>query len=196
MVDEQKQTGEKPADSDKEAHHAGNSQTPKRRNFKPKSRTGLILIATLAVLAIGAAVFIRYSSRFESTDDAQISGHIDPVSARINGHIKRIYVNNGQLVKAGTLRVDIDPTDYQKAYDQAKAAYDQALAESRGAQLDVGVVSANATNRIAEDLAGVSAAHSTVLVSREAYAQARAQQNKAQAQYKSCPWFALFSSFF
>ncbi|MEJ2039395.1 MAG: HlyD family secretion protein [Desulfosarcinaceae bacterium] len=148
-----------------------------------KSRTGLILVLALVVLAIIASGLIWYSSRYESTDDAQIDGHIDPVSARISGHIKKVYVDNGQVVKAGDLLVEIDPTDFQKAYDEARAAYDQAVADNKGAQLDVSLVSTNATNRIAEAQASVKAAGSAVSTGREAYAQAQAQQNRTQAQY-------------
>ena len=59
---------------------------------------GVIIIAALAVL-----VWRHYSAR-ESTDDAQIDGHIAPISARVSGTVTNVYVDDNQYVKAGTVR--------------------------------------------------------------------------------------------
>ncbi|HJU29686.1 MAG TPA: HlyD family secretion protein, partial [Candidatus Binataceae bacterium] len=53
--------------------------------------------------------------------DAQIAGHISPISSRIDGTITRVYVNNTDTVKAGQPLADIDPRDYQVAVEQARA---------------------------------------------------------------------------
>jgi membrane fusion protein, multidrug efflux system len=64
-----------------------------------------------------------YARRFESTDDAQIDGHLNAISARISGTVLYITpkVENNQYVEAGTLLVELDPNDYQAALDRAKA---------------------------------------------------------------------------
>jgi membrane fusion protein, multidrug efflux system len=59
----------------------------------------------------------------KSTDDAQIDGHLNAISARISGTVLYITpkVENNQYVEAGTLLVELDPNDYQAALDRAKA---------------------------------------------------------------------------
>ena len=71
-----------------------------------------------------AAVFPfawNYLQSYESTDDAQIDGHIDPLSSRINGTVIRVHAENNDRVKAGELLVEIDPRDYQVAVENAAA---------------------------------------------------------------------------
>ena len=63
----------------------------------------------------------RYFSSYESTDDAQVDGHLMPLSARISGYVTKVNVDDNQYVQAGTVLVEIDPSDYQVALDQAQA---------------------------------------------------------------------------
>ena len=53
--------------------------------------TRRVLLAVLLLIAVGAvAPFAwNYLQSYESTDDAQIDGHIDPLSSRINGTVVR-----------------------------------------------------------------------------------------------------------
>ena len=77
----------------------------------------------LLVLAVGAVSPFawNYLQSYESTDDAQIDGHIDPLSSRINGTVIRVHAENNDRVKAGELLVEIDPRDYQVAVENAAA---------------------------------------------------------------------------
>jgi hypothetical protein len=82
-----------------------------------------LVLLVLLVLAAGAvAPFARnYLQSYESTDDAQIDGHIDPLSSRINGTVVRVHAENNDRVKVGELLVEIDPRDYQVAVENAAA---------------------------------------------------------------------------
>src|SRR5271155_5800526 len=60
-------------------------------------------------------------ARFESTDDAFVSGDVTPLSARVSGNITEMPVNDFQLVRKGDLLAVIDPSDYQAQLDLAKA---------------------------------------------------------------------------
>jgi len=68
---------------------------------------------------------VAYARRFESTDDAQIEGHINLLSSRVSGTV--LYVNpkaeNNQYVEAGTLLVELDSSDYQTALEHAGAIW-------------------------------------------------------------------------
>jgi len=85
--------------------------------------TKRVVLLVLLVLAVGAVSPFawNYLQSYESTDDAQIDGHIDPLSSRINGTVIRVHVENNDQVKAGELLVEIDPRDYQVAVENAAA---------------------------------------------------------------------------
>ncbi len=85
--------------------------------------TKRVVLLVLLVLAVGAVSPFawNYLQSYESTDDAQIDGHIDPLSSRINGTVIQVHAENNDRVKAGELLVEIDPRDYQVAVENAAA---------------------------------------------------------------------------
>ena len=124
------------------------------------------LLFVLVVLLVAGAIFYWWRSTFRvSTDDAQIDGHINPISARVGGHVVRLNFRDYQYVEAGTLLVEIDPTDYRVAVERARAEYADALAAAKAARINVPITSVNtrsgivsATANVANARAGVSAA--------------------------------------
>src|SRR5262249_56722502 len=73
----------------------------------------------------------------ESTDDAQIEGHVVSVAARVPGQVKSVRVKDNQLVEAGDVLVEIDDADYAARLAGARAdlASAQAALASARAQL-------------------------------------------------------------
>ncbi len=115
---------------------------PGLRNDKKTKR---ILIGGLAaLLACGAVTgWALYSQGYESTDDAQVDGHLNVVSARISGTTASVYVTDNQAVEAGQPLVDLDPSEQKVAYAQAKAQYDQAVAQLDAQRPSVGITRAD-----------------------------------------------------
>ena len=115
------------------------SEVPSRR----LSRRILLLAATIAVA--GASLSWVHSQGYESTDDAQIEGHLDLVSSRISGTVVHINprVENNQLVEAGTLLMELDPRDYAAELEHAKANLATRTAEAHSAQVTVPIVHAS-----------------------------------------------------
>jgi membrane fusion protein (multidrug efflux system) len=154
------------------------------------TRVGLILGGILSVLAV-IALFVYYHNR-ESTDDAQVDGHITPVAAKISGRVGKVLVLDNQQVKAGQLLVQIDPADCQAVLDQAKAALALAESEARSAGFDVPRTTgdvASGTSSAAAQLAGAQAdlmrAQATYEQSQTAdlaVAQANVERSRANAQ--------------
>ena len=70
----------------------------------------------------------------ESTDDAQVDGHITQIATRVGGTVVEVAVSDNQHVEAGTVLVGVDPRDYQVAVDRAAAE----LADARGDALAAG----------------------------------------------------------
>jgi membrane fusion protein (multidrug efflux system) len=98
------------------------------REHPIKTLLGLIVLAGLIV---GGFLFWNYSQTFESTDDAFIDGHTNYISPRISGTISNVLVVENQFVKAGQMLAEIDPSDYQVAYERARADVAQAQAQIR-----------------------------------------------------------------
>ncbi|MGB9421315.1 MAG: biotin/lipoyl-binding protein, partial [Candidatus Acidiferrum sp.] len=101
----------------------------------PKLRRGLMIAAVVLIVA-ALGLFLYFHNR-ESTDDAQVDGHITPVASKIYGRVSNVLIDDNQPVKAGQVIVQIDPADYQAAVDQAQAALDIAEDEARSAGVDV-----------------------------------------------------------
>jgi membrane fusion protein (multidrug efflux system) len=102
----------------------------------PRGRKRMALGALALILAVVAgAMYLHYRDRV-STDDAQVDGHLVPVSAKVYGSVEKVLVEDNQAVKAGDLLVQIDARDLQSKVDQAAAALTQALAQVEGAHAD------------------------------------------------------------
>ena len=61
-----------------------------------------VVVAVVVLLMVGIFVY-RYVTSYESTDDAQVDGHINSISARITGHVMKLNVLDNQYVEAGTV---------------------------------------------------------------------------------------------
>jgi membrane fusion protein (multidrug efflux system) len=144
----------------------------------------------LVLLVAGVLLFLHYHWR-ESTDDAQVDGHLDQVASKVSGNVLEVLVDDNQTVKAGQVLLRIDPRDYQAKVDQMKAALALAKAQEQGANVNVpltsettqsGESSANADLGGARaDQARAQAAYQKATTADLSYA--RAQVDKQQANY-------------
>ena len=104
----------------------------------------------LAFAAMAGFSWWLHARHFESTDDAQIDGHINVVSSRISGTV--LYVNprveNNQYVEAGTLLLELDPNDYQAALEHAKSDLATKEGEARSAGVNVPITNASAFSQL------------------------------------------------
>ena len=107
-----------------------------------------------------------YYSVRESTDDAQIDGHINPISARVGGTVIAVNVDDNQYVKAGTVLVQIDPRDYQVALDRAHADLASSEAVARAARTNIPITTTMTASRVEHGDAGLRAALAGITVHR------------------------------
>jgi membrane fusion protein (multidrug efflux system) len=143
----------------------------------------MILVALLllgAVTLVAVPVYMHYSSR-ESTDDAQIEGHITSISPRAGGTIEEVLVKDNQFVKAGDVLVRIDPSDYHVALTRSQADLADALANLQAARTNVPLTATNARSSLANAQAGVSEAQTAVEGARAQVAAAEARLNTREA---------------
>src|SRR5213592_1155651 len=127
------------------------------------------LIFALLILIVGGFFLWRYFSSYESTDDAQIDGHINSVSARVSGHVFKLNVQDNQYVAAGTVLVEIDPADYQLAYDRAKADFEDAQAAAVAAGVNVPITSISTTSQVSSTAADVNSARAGIQVAKQQF---------------------------
>ena len=154
---------------------------------RPNPRMRMILLAIALAVVIGAVFLWRYFGSYESTDDALIDGHLNPISARITGHVEKLLVDDNQIVQAGAPLLQIDPSDYQVAVDRARANYAEALATLQGAKVDVPVTTVGTSSQVSyaaaevqNTSAGIAAAHHQHDAAVAQLEQAEANNVKAQ----------------
>ena len=164
------------------------STTQRVRNVK-----GIAGVAVLAV-ALGTGGWYYYTQGYETTDDAQIDGHINSISSRVTGTIDRVYVDDNQLVQTGQVLADLDPQELRIAADESAAQYAQAQAQLNSTTPNVVIAQntneaqiAMAQSQLADAQAGLAAAEHDrqSAAAHLAEAQAAARRDKAQAdRYK------------
>ena len=154
-------------------------RTRPSRTASPGFRIAVI-IAAVVLLVVGFFVY-RYATSYESTDDAQVDGHINAISARISGHVISLNVQDNQYVQAGTVLVEIDPADYQIAYDKAKADFEDAQATAAAAGVNVPITSVNTTSQVSATEADVAGARAGIAAARQQLEAAKAQLSEAEA---------------
>ena len=105
-------------------------ETPK----PSKRRFVLPVVLTLAVLgALWAFKQWNYGRAHESTDDAAIDGHLVPVLAKVSGYVQAVTVSDNDHVKADSILVQVDPSEYRVRVAQAAADLAAARATAGGA---------------------------------------------------------------
>ncbi len=137
----------------------------------------------VAGLAILTAVFFlwRYLGSYESTDDAQIDGHVNSVSARISGYVLKLNVEDNQYVEKGTVLVEIDPADYEGAVATARGEYADAQAQAAAAEINVPIANVSTSSQVSGAQAGVSSAQAGIAAARQQFEAAKSQVVQADA---------------
>src|SRR4029077_17393321 len=154
------------------------SEKPESRDGVPRRRFSRWILLLCAAIAVGgASLWWVHSQNYESTDDAQIEGHLDLVSSRISGTVLSINpkVENNRFVEAGTLLMELDPRDYAAELEHANANLVTKVAEAHSAQVTVPIVDASAFGQL----------HSAEAAKAQALASVESEQaNLVAAQHK------------
>jgi membrane fusion protein (multidrug efflux system) len=174
--------------ADSSRTHTAVDPSEEIENAQPPSRRRAIVIVVVVVLAL-VAVGLWWRSTFtEETDDAQVNGHLIQVSSRIAGQVQKVYVDENQLVKAGDVIAQLDPSDYQIAVENAEAALASAQANAAAADVNVPITSINTGSNLSSaganlsgSQAGVAQARQQLEAAKARVAQASANNKKAQA---------------
>lgn len=153
------------------------------RKAQTRRRPILKVAAPVAVLVLvaAAASLYHFYAGWESTDDAQIDGYVNPISSRVGGYVTHVYVDDNQYVKAGTLLVQIDPKDYRVALDSAKATLANDEATDAATQVNIPVTAISTSSQITSAQAQVDHARAGVSASKKQLTAAQATLVEAEA---------------
>jgi membrane fusion protein (multidrug efflux system) len=154
------------------------------RNAPPKKRRIGRLVVVLVVVAVVACAgyyIWRYFGTYESTDDAQIDGHIHAVSGRITGNVVEIRAEDAQVVNAGDVLVRIDPRDYEVAVAKAEADLRDAEAALESSRIDIPITATNTASQLKTANSSRADAAAFLLGAQRQLAAARDRLESAQA---------------
>src|SRR5437899_9757757 len=134
---------EQPLSSDRETALAPSA--PAQRASPEMPRAGRrpwfgITLVRFAILIAAGVLVVLFATQWDRwvglavrqvTDDAYVRGDITPLSAHIEGYVRRVPVDDFQRVKQGELLVEIEDDDYRARVAQAEADLLAAKAEAR-----------------------------------------------------------------
>jgi membrane fusion protein (multidrug efflux system) len=133
------------------------------------------------LLALITVTWWWHARQFEETDDAQVDGHIYPISARVSGHLAKVFVEEGEFVRRGAMLVQIDSQDYVVAADRARADYEDAVAEARAAGFMVPVAQVGSASGIRSAEAQLARARAGLTVALKGVDRAQAALDEVRA---------------
>jgi membrane fusion protein (multidrug efflux system) len=136
-----------------------------------------------------------YSYSYEATHDAHVAGHLNGITARIDGDVKAVHVEENQSVHAGDVLVELDPRDFEVAVEQARAQLMRAQANERAENPNLPITQSTSEttvstskSEVANAEAALAAAERDQSAAQSRVLEAEANNVKAQgevARYKS-----------
>jgi membrane fusion protein (multidrug efflux system) len=146
---------------------------PDAANHKTKKAPRVLLFLVLAALLTAGIVWMLGRGK-ESTDDAQIEGHVITVSVRIPGQVAKVNVTDNQQVHAGDILVELD-------LDELKARAAVARADRLAAEASLALAQAQLALTERTTAAGIRQARGGLSQAASGVASSKAQLDQAQA---------------
>lgn len=183
---EGKEGGEQKGDDQKDQQKAPAQQKEPAKDrarhwvrTHPFATVGIVL-GTVLLIVVGI-FFYLYVSSYETTDDAFVDGHTDPISPRISGMVTGVYVENTTRVKKGQLLIQIDPRDNQVAKESNVAQLSQAKAAVAAQEPNVPLTATQQSSQERQAEYNVAGAEANVAQAQERYQASLADLHQAEA---------------
>jgi membrane fusion protein (multidrug efflux system) len=153
-----------------------------------------VLLPTI-VLAVGAVFglikayeYLRYSMKHVTTDDARVKGRMVSVAPEVSGMVKVLHVDEGSVVQAGDVLLELNDTTYRLQLEEAQAQAEmierQVQEDTKEYALDI----RRAEDQLVQARAELAAKQSALAEERTALAleveQTRHQIVEAEAAFK------------
>ena len=148
-----------------------------------KSKLSKLILLILLLTAAAAIAAYLYSQRWEeSTDDAALSARTVSISPKIAGYVKTLYINDNQLVKAGDVLLEIDPSDYLLRRDKAKAVFEAARSAALASNNVLETTTVSAPSNRDAAAAQVDAAHANLVKTQQDLNRMQHLSSEARSQ--------------
>ena len=171
------------AAEDKKSELSASSKRPLPRRSR-RSLARIIVPMLILLILVGGYFLWKHFDAYESTDDAQIDGHINAISARISGNVIQVLTDDEKYVKAGDVLVRIDPNDYQVAVAKAEADLADAEAALQGSRTDIPITSTNTASQLKTAHSGRTNANAGLVGAQRQLDAAQARLDTAKAQVR------------
>ncbi|MNJ31775.1 Multidrug export protein EmrA [compost metagenome] len=128
------------------------ASTAQDLNNTGKRKTWLLGLALLVVVGGGAvwAWHELYGRWNEETDDAYVNGNVVEITPLVTGTVVSIGADDGDLVHAGQVLIEFDPSDAEVGLQSAEAQLARAVRQVRGLYSNVDGMKAQVAARQAE----------------------------------------------
>src|ERR1017187_8106986 len=170
-------------DSELEQLNREVAREPQRRSRRQFSRKLAIFGGLLLIVAAGVFFWVRGWNHV-STDDAQVDGHIVPVSSKVYSNVVEVLVNDNQQVKADQLRaaVAVAQSQAEGANVGVPLIRDTTQSSTSSAEAELGAIQADYEQAKADfdkaANADVAYARSNVVTAQATYDRAKADLDR------------------
>jgi membrane fusion protein (multidrug efflux system) len=167
-----------------EPHNKDKELSPEEQRKTEKRKRALLIFGVVALVAlvVWGTYHLIWAAGHQETDDAYVTGHLHPISARVAGTVDGVLVDDNQHVQQGQLIVTLDPKDLEARVDQAKAALDAAYKQAETAQAAVSNSAQNATAENLHARGTIGEAKASIAAQKAAVIEAQANIASAQAK--------------
>ena len=153
----------------------------KRSDPRRKRTVRLIIIAVLVVAIIVAIPVYSYYSVRESTDDAQVDGHVIPISPRISGNVLSVLINDNQGVGQARSLFGSIPPIIKWPLLRRRRELSSSEADTLESEQSVPVTNITTSGQISTSVTQEQQARASVTAAEKGVEAARARLNSANA---------------
>jgi membrane fusion protein (multidrug efflux system) len=146
------------------------------------TRTRIVVVVVLLALSGGGFWLWHRLAASETTDDAQVDGHVYTVSARVGGTLVAVNVHENQVVEAGEVLIQIDDRDFKNALAKAQADHRVAEAGYEESRAGMPLTSSETKGKIARAEAALVQVQTGVETAKKDHEVAKARFNLAKAR--------------
>lgn len=100
------------------------------------NQRGKIAVGGVTAIVLIGIIYLIFFAGIESTDDAQVGGHVAILSTKVPGLVTEVLIDENYRVHKGDILAKIDPRDYVNARDQLRSELASAEAKFVRAQKD------------------------------------------------------------
>jgi membrane fusion protein (multidrug efflux system) len=157
---------------------------PSAEPKKKPSRAKFVALALVLLAAGGGGTAYAVSHGHETTDDAQVEGHVQTVAARTSGQVAEVLVKDNDVVEEGQIVATLDKTDLEAKVELAKADVSSADAAIDAAKAQLDLTEQNTAATLKQAKGGLKQASGGLVGSQASVDQAKADVDSADSRVK------------